>query len=238
MLMFNKRRGISLVEVTIVLAISGLMLVIAISTFSMRAGVAVDDAAKQVESAYQKAHNEAVQGLGSTNNHTFSAGDELFGQAIQFRNFCSGSQSCLTVFKLKKSSSNVVSSYETYDVPLREGLEFGYLVTDCSFVSCYQAPGASMRLLSEVPISMATGQVPMIVTKNGNGGSYLFASMGGSFGVPDLPANINNYVSNRQGTFQLSLFRRDSTADTSQTALHRYFLNFNLATGGVTIQKP
>lgn len=247
MLMFNKRRGVSLVEVTIVLAISALLIIIATSTFSTRSGVAVDDAAKQTESIYQKARNEAIQGLGSTNSATFNSGDELFGQAVQFRNNCAGSgtPSCITVFKLRVNTAgnpavDTVSSYESYDVALREGLEFAYLIPNCSFATCYQAPGGGMQLISNPPIGMSTGQVPMIVTKNGNGGSYLFASVSGSFGVPTNVTinNSTNYSTSRQGILQLALFRRDGAGDTFQTARHRYFMNINVSTGAVTIVKP
>jgi type II secretory pathway pseudopilin PulG len=232
------RNGISLVEVTIVLAISSLLLIIAASTFSMRTRTVVDDAAKQVESVFQRSRNEAVQGLGTTTGATFNTGDELYGQAIQFRNNCKDTQACITVFKLKKSAApaNVISDYESYEVLLREGLEFGYnLPANCEYVSCYQQTD-TMKLLSAAPISMVIGQVPMVVIKNGNGGSYLFSSMINTFGSPLNVKDEDNYTTERQGIFQLAVFRREDTSTTPQTAIHKYFLNINLATGEVIIK--
>jgi prepilin-type N-terminal cleavage/methylation domain-containing protein len=202
--MNTKRRGVSLVELIIVLAISALMVTIAIATFGSRKRVVADDAAKQLESIYQTARNEAQQGLGPTNGATFNPGETLFGQAIQFRNNCTGTTSCITVYKLKQNGTTV-SSYESYDVNLREGLRFDIGITNpCnSFASCYQPPGASSyQKLDQAPISMNGPQTLTVVIRNGNGGSYAFASVPGVIGL--LASDTTNYMGTRQGIVRIA----------------------------------
>lgn len=235
--MNTKRRGVSLVELIIVLAISALMVTIAIATFGSRKRVVADDAAKQIESIYQTARNEAQQGLGPTNGATFNPGETLFGQAMQFRNNCTGTTSCITVYKLKQNGTTV-TSYESYDVNLREGLMFdltsNLTSSSCpAFGTCYQSPGSSVyKGLGVSPINMAAISVPMVVVRNGNGGNYLFASNNGSFSgnaTTYTTDSTTTYTPNRQGLFRLSIYRPDNPTDAPATAPYRYNLVFDLS---------
>src|SRR5262245_33061209 len=124
----TKRSGMSLVEVVIVLAISAMLITIAISTLGQRRGVAVDDEVNQIVAQIEKVRNEAQKGSGPPpNSGAISSGETLFGQAIEFDAHCASnsSNSCMRIYKLKRGfnqaasqPSNVIDSYESYDVPV------------------------------------------------------------------------------------------------------------------------
>ena len=81
--MLKKYSGLAIVEVIIVLAISGLLFAIVIGTFSARRRASVDDAARQVMSEIARVRNQAQQGYSGT---VLDSGNELFGKAIVISN--------------------------------------------------------------------------------------------------------------------------------------------------------
>lgn len=185
-------RGFSLIEVTIVLAISVVMIGVVAGVYAQRRNVTNNDAAQQVASMVQNVRNEAQKGLGPTNGAVFASGETLFGEGMEFRNNCMASKACLRVYKLKEGvdskglPNNAVIVYETYDVATPQDFQFGLVTTgstSCTtqYVSCYSKPpsATNFALLSQ-PLS--TGGLNLgglaanllVVVRNGSGDMYAF----------------------------------------------------------------
>ena len=79
-------KGLTIIEVLIVLAVSTSLAVISIGAFSSRGRTQDDDAARQVLADIALVRNQAQQGQGPPTDagRTALAGSELFGQAIIF----------------------------------------------------------------------------------------------------------------------------------------------------------
>jgi type II secretory pathway pseudopilin PulG len=167
----KQKAGLSLVELVIVLAISGLMIIVALTTFGQRKTVATKDAVNQLVADLQRVRNEAQKGLGpttTTGNDAIGPGETLYGEAVMFSNGCSGSNAkgCLVVYKLKLSANKTqISDYESYNMPLNESLSFVWSGVDCqtSYMGCYSLKE------SYLPVS---GSFPMVVYLNGSGDAY------------------------------------------------------------------
>ncbi len=111
-----RRTGFSLIELTIVLALSLTMMGVISGMYVQRRNVANDDAAQQIASIIQTVRNDAVQGLGPSSSRAkngFSAGTTLYGEAIKFSNNCSG-KPCMHIYKLKLNNDGSVAYYEDY----------------------------------------------------------------------------------------------------------------------------
>lgn len=220
----KRSRGISLVEVVIVLAISALLIGIAIGTFGQRRKVATQDAINQLVSSIQTVKSEAQKGLGPTTPagttaiQTSPSGTTLYGEAAQFVNNCNGgSQSCIVVFKLMRDPSGNISSYESYTIPLKEGLSFVFSSGSCTttYNTCYTQGGS--------PSQIAGGTSPMIVFLNGSGAGYYFGdSTSGNFS--GSATNQNSY--NSQGSLQLAVSNGDPAATV------QYLVNADLSGSG------
>jgi len=118
-----KPRGFSLIELTIVMALSLTMMGVISGIYIQRKIVATDDAAKQIASIIQGVSVDAKQGLGPSDPTLFNTGDTFYGEAIQFINN-SGINPCMKVSKLKMSTAGVVSSYESNNVSCPQGFMF------------------------------------------------------------------------------------------------------------------
>jgi hypothetical protein len=203
---FKKQKaGISILEVILVLAISGVIFVIVIATFNSRRRTTYDDAARQVASEIQAVVNESQSGLGPTIPNTDPKyprnGEELFGESIEFRNNCpAAGRACLMVSKLKRTPSGQVLVYEQYRRDVPQGLLF-YIPSDTSpacpgqFTSCYAVPpGTNFGLMTALPIRL--GQRFdwnfMIVVRNNTGAEYAFSKF--TFGVDaNAPVGTTQY---------------------------------------------
>lgn len=250
--MVSKRRGFSLIEVTIVLALSVIMIGAVAGIFSLRRSTVNDDAAKQIASTIQTVQNEAKQGLGPTTesgkSQLSSVQGSLFGEAIEFSNNCSG-KPCTRVFKLMLTSDgqNVIP-YENYIVDSPQLFSYNLYVTDtpkppalpslgnctsASFMSCYTDPATSVaRNIFYPPISMDAGKPSlMIVIKNRTGEMYVF-SKSALTTVMGEAISVDAYTPNRQGDLRLGVGQIDgdvasqSSWDNSQ---NKYYLDINLS---------
>ena len=95
-----RRTGFSLIELTIVLALSLTMMGVISGMYVQRRNVANDDAAQQIASIIQTVRNDAVQGLGPSSSRAkngFSAGTTLYGEAISLVITVAGSHVCIFI---------------------------------------------------------------------------------------------------------------------------------------------
>ena len=130
--MTAKPKGFSLIEVSMVLAISVVMMGVVAGVFNQRRNVANDDAAQQVASIVQTVQNEAKQGQGPSGANNIVAGETLWGNSIQFSNSCApSSKPCFVVNKLVKDTATAdIRSYETYQIVTPENFEFSSIAPD------------------------------------------------------------------------------------------------------------
>jgi prepilin-type N-terminal cleavage/methylation domain-containing protein len=133
--MTAKPKGFSLIEVSMVLAISVVMMGVVAGVFNQRRNVANDDAAQQVASIVQTVQNEAKQGQGPASGSIgISPGDTLWGNSVQFAASCPGntSKSCFVINKLVKpaATSGLIKSYDSYQIATPENFVFSYLAAD------------------------------------------------------------------------------------------------------------
>ncbi len=258
--MFSRHKGFSLVEVTIVLAISGAMIAMAWGFYILRSGVAVDDAAQQVAASIQTVQTEAKRGLGPSNAASFISGETLFGKAMEFRNHCSPDDTgnpCIRVYSLKNSGGSVVAYGDSYDIATPQNLEFslgsgnvgepGYHIS--SYDKSYPADGkkncpppvdVNFHGLDDSPIGLGyNGENNLVlVFRNNDPKGYVFAKLDGSnFG---LKANqLVSYSSqDRSGLVCLAMARRDSSSQLYADAKYKYTIQTDLSgSGDVTVVK-
>lgn len=124
--MTAKPKGFSLIEVSMVLAISVVMMGVVAGVYSQRRKVANDDAAQQIASIVQTVQNEAKQGQGPASGTVgFASGDTLWGNAVQFAASCPGNttKSCFVIYKLKQTTTGI-SSYDSYQIATPENFGF------------------------------------------------------------------------------------------------------------------
>jgi len=131
--MTAKPKGFSLIEVSMVLAISVVMMGVVAGVYNQRRNIASDDAAQQVASIVQTVQNEAKQGQGPASGAgNIVAGETLWGNSIQFSNSCApSSKPCFVVDKLVKNIATAgIRSYETYQIVTPENFVFSYIAPD------------------------------------------------------------------------------------------------------------
>ena len=251
-------KGLTIIEVLIVLAVSTSLAVISIGAFSSRGRTQDDDAARQVLADIALVRNQAQQGQGPPTDagRTALAGSELFGQAIIFTQDATN----MEVKKLAKSSSGIYV-YESYTVNNPSSLAWNVSRGDgvttrgqscdgadnkTQFLSCYQDPivdgvGAMMPFLNSdnayVKNIISTGTIirPVLVFLNGTGESYIMTDC-----QPASPActiegynmasytDIASYAATQQRKFRLGLAKKGSTVPAS-TKSPQYYINFDLA---------
>jgi prepilin-type N-terminal cleavage/methylation domain-containing protein len=135
--MTAKPKGFSLIEVSMVLAISVVMMGVVAGVYNQRRNVANDDAAQQIASIVQTVQNEAKQGQGPASGTVgFASGDTLWGNAVQFASSCPGNtdKSCFVIYKLKQTTTGI-SSYDSYQIATPENFRLnGNCVLDCLVV--------------------------------------------------------------------------------------------------------
>jgi prepilin-type N-terminal cleavage/methylation domain-containing protein len=130
--MTAKPKGFSLIEVSMVLAISVVMMGVVAGVYSQRRNIASDDAAQQIASIVQTVQNEAKQGQGPASgaDNIINSGETLWGNAIRFSNSCAPSgKPCFIVNKLVKTATTpttpaTIKSYEEYQIATPENFEF------------------------------------------------------------------------------------------------------------------
>ena len=128
--MTAKPKGFSLIEVSMVLAISVVMMGVVAGVYSQRRNIASDDAAQQIASIVQTVQNEAKQGQGpASGDGGIAPGETLWGNAIRFSNSCSPSgKPCFIVYKyVKKVADPGIRTYETYQIATPENFMFSYI---------------------------------------------------------------------------------------------------------------
>jgi prepilin-type N-terminal cleavage/methylation domain-containing protein len=245
------KRGFSLIEVMIVLAISAGLIIIAFSTFSQRRRVASDDAANQLVSNIQAVRNEAQNGLGPTNNSTFAHNETFYGEAIQFSNGqgCNDNQPCMIVYKLKASADGqTFSAYENYQMANPNGIEFynapspsgaaQNCTSNTAFLSCFTTNTYSVIVPS---------REFLLLIRNGSGAMYYYPTEGGYCppvsGVYSANCRIVAQGNLRQGV----VYRQNNSSpsggiiDTTPPAGndYTYYLNIDMTGGGsITTTRP
>jgi prepilin-type N-terminal cleavage/methylation domain-containing protein len=130
--MTAKPKGFSLIEVSMVLAISVVMMGVVAGVYNQRRNVANDDAAQQVASIVQTVQNEAKQGQGPASGAgNIVAGETLWGNAVQFARSCPGNttKSCFVIYKLVNTTT-AIRSYDSYQIATPENFVFSYLAPD------------------------------------------------------------------------------------------------------------
>jgi prepilin-type N-terminal cleavage/methylation domain-containing protein len=126
--MTAKPKGFSLIEVSMVLAISVVMMGVVAGVYNQRRNVANDDAAQQIASIVQTVQNEAKQGQGPASGKVgISTGDTLWGNSVQFAASCPGNttKSCFVINKLVKpaATSALIKSYDSYQIATPENFK-------------------------------------------------------------------------------------------------------------------
>ncbi|MCX6805812.1 MAG: type II secretion system protein [Patescibacteria group bacterium] len=129
--MTAKPKGFSLIEVSMVLAISVVMMGVVAGVYNQRRNVANDDAAQQILSIVQTVQNEAKQGQGPSGANDIVAGETLWGNAVQFARSCPGNttKSCFVIYKLVNTTT-AIRSYDSYQIATPENFVFSYLAAN------------------------------------------------------------------------------------------------------------
>jgi len=235
----RKLKGISMIEVIIVIVISTVLFFFASSLFATRVNTARDNAARQVMADIALVRNQAQQGEGPKKiSSQLPDGSELWGEAILFAK----NSSTMTSYKLYEEDGIIVS-YESALISMPEGLQwiisnsttcntgsssFPVYPPTTNFVSCYKLPGptSSSQSLVADPIYLDSPVVNnsiMLVFLNKSGQSYIFPAIIASGGsVLSDAFDPSNYVTNRQGVLRLALWYPNSSND-------RYFATFDLS---------
>lgn len=226
MVMFRKSyRGIAIVEVLMVLAISAGLFVFAIAAFSTRARTAKDEAARQVMSQIALVRNEAQQGRLDTPSD-ISGGNELFGKAIIF----DGNRMLVYVLQQSQTGARPISvAGEPTIINLSDGLIWQKAFPsppNCNrFYSCFKTAD-NYRPLSNWPISIdETNQNIMMVFRNRTGNGYVFAAnVARPLAIGSAASQIQQYQDNRQVNLRMAFGAPDNSA--------QYYANFDLTKVG------
>lgn len=235
----NKNSGFSLIEVTIVMALSLVLVGMVAGIYNLRKGLETDDALKQISSVIQTVRNDAQKGLGPTTDVEREIIDakpssELFGQAIGFGNNCYDipsdprltnpsnrtGKSCIYVIKLAREiGNNNIFAYGLYKIDVPNNMAFNLINAGdaCNtYLSCYSKPNTGIYSnLGQPPISSTVSGDPVgIVIRNGNGAMYAF---NGNLSTISLAADLSNYTGqqgvDRQGILRLVVAQLANKSD-------------------------
>lgn len=237
----HKTSGFSLIEVTIVMALSLVLVGMVAGIYNLRKGLETDDALKQISSTIQTVRNDAQKGLGPTTDLerqiiAQKPASQLFGQAIGFGNNCvlipsdptqanasiRTGKSCMYVFKLAQEiESESIYPYGAYAVDVPSNMAFNLINSGdaalCNtYLSCYTKPAANTyNNLASAPISSSvTGDPVGIVVRNGSGAMYVF---NGNLPTLGLVADPSNYTgqqgTDRQGILRLVISQLANSSD-------------------------
>jgi prepilin-type N-terminal cleavage/methylation domain-containing protein len=202
--MTAKPKGFSLIEVSMVLAISVVMMGVVAGVYNQRRNVANDDAAQQIASIVQTVQNEAKQGQGpASGTGGINAGETLWGSAVQFAYECPGNttKSCFVIYKLVKpaATSALIKSYDSYQIATPE----------------------NFRLSN-------TGSDWLVVFRNSTGQAFVFNDSNDPFGsslITTSAENPTNYKANNSATittYPLGTFiPYDLTVSTNNISIKR-----------------
>lgn len=231
--------GFSLVEVTIVLALSLVLVGMVSGVYSLRRNTASDVAVKQIVSEIQTVRNDAQKGLGPTDAEKpkINSGESLYGQTIGFNNTgCSSGKSCINVFKtVLETNGTTVRGYGSYQINLPENMAFNLInngdAGNCEiYLSCYKIPGnQNYQTLGDNPIDSDGGPVGIAVL-NGSGAMYAFN------GVTNHNPALEkaNYTGERQGKLSLQVASFPNRGDISNASAWvnvtpKYFITIDLS---------
>ncbi len=214
----NTRPGLAIIEVIMVMVISGLLFIIAIGVFNSRKGIEASDSPRQVMSEIARVRTDAQQGLGATPPHDTSnlLGKEIFGVAIQFN----GTK--MTVYKLAQSRTTPysISAYESYDIAMPYQLKWD---NNPSYNLNNYGPSYNNTNISTIP-GYAMGDLVTLVFKNRTGQSYAFTAPGSGIGGASSIANYT--IIDRQGNLKMAFYLGSAPV----SATKQYYVNFDLAT--------
>jgi len=252
-------KGLTIIEVLIVLAVSTSLAVISIGAFSSRGRTQDDDAARQVLADIALVRNQAQQGQGPTTAATtaLTSGSELFGHAIIFTQDATN----MEVKKLAKASNGSIYVYESYTVNNPAQLAWNVskgddntLNQECDgafnktqFLSCYQDPiVAGVGAMKPFKFSanayvkniVSTGTVvikPVLVFLNGTGESYIMtdcqpASTACTIGGYNMASYTD--IASYAATQQRKLrlgLAKQGSTLPDSTKSPQYYINFDLA---------
>ncbi|MBA3679128.1 type II secretion system protein [Candidatus Saccharibacteria bacterium] len=231
-----KRRGFTLVEVTIVLAISSAMLVMSWGFFTLRKSIVVDDAVDQMVSSIQSVQAEAKKGLGPPDSTGFNSGETIYGEAIEFSNNsdsstggrCAVGQSCMIVHKLKTTTDpQYFTEYESYVINNAQNLF--YYTAEPSVDSGCTASGYNTCFSNTAQDKSKDFATHWIVIRNGSGRNFYMdtGSDGGcKSGTVYLTSCENN--PNKQGLLQQAITNSDSTTAPGEL---KYYIDIDMLNG-------
>lgn len=246
----SNKKGISTIEVILVLAISATLFVIVIGVFNFRKRTEVDDAARQVMSEIAKVRNEAQQGMGPTTPAGVTriqggGPNELFGVAIEFIEDCGSSQSCMKFYKLLQGPApgNLIMPFEVDSKTLPNRLRW-FIPSSAplctSFTSCYQKTASEpLNVLSANPVVMNNNRNLMLVIRNNTGETFVKSrpkSIGNIYDPNFMGTDANNisdYTPEFQGKLRIAFAQINSTsgsyANQIASAPYQYYANFDLS---------
>lgn len=199
----HKTSGFSLLEVTIVMALSLVLVGMVAGIYSLRKGIETDDALKQISSVIQTVRNDAQKGLGpttQTEKNRIKPNSQLYGQAIGFSNNCilipsdpvsvdpniRTGKSCMYVIKLAQdmeTANKPIYAYGVYQYNVPSNMAFNLINQDLgdidacnTYLSCYTKPNTNYyKKLGDPPISSSVNGDPVgIMILNGSGAMYAF----------------------------------------------------------------
>jgi prepilin-type N-terminal cleavage/methylation domain-containing protein len=230
--MFRRvNKGLTIIEVLIVLAVSAGLAVISIGAFSSRGRTQDDDAARQVLANIALVRNQAQQGQGPTTEagkNALVAGSILYGQAIEFTN--DGTR--IDVKKLAQKTDGSIYVYETQELinpsQLAWNMSPGGAGIDCEkFTSCYFSSvsngletfiNSNNAILDKINTSPEVKLV--IVFLNGSGQSFALTS--------SSYLDKNNYTQAQQKNLRIGL-AKVGKASPNDTSSPQYYVKFDLA---------
>jgi len=244
--MFRRvNKGLTIIEVLIVLAVSAGLAVISIGVFSSRGRTQDDDAARQVLANIALVRNQAQQGQGPTTEAgqtALVAGSILYGQAIEFT--YNGTR--VDVKKLAQKTDGSIYVYETEELinpsRLAWNMSPGGSGINCNnFTSCYFSSVANdlqtfinsnNAILDKINTSNPEVKL-VLVFLNGSGQSFALTSNADPTNPRvSLPNSSyldkNNYTQAQQKNLRIGL-AKVGKASPNDTSSPQYYIKFDLA---------
>ena len=221
-------KGLTIIEVLIVLAISTGLAVISIAAFSSRGRTADDDAARQVLANIALVRNQAQQGQGLNATEASGrgvSGTELFGQAVNIID----NQDYIQILTLIKDSNGNITAASSRQEKNPGGLKWNIdggtdtSASSCSvnFISCYSdSPNQTLGTLYSKSILTTQNNQLTLVFRNRSGDSY--AMNNSNYLSP------SNYSAAKQGYLRVAIGKPGQSRP-ADTKAPQYYLNFDLS---------